>query len=352
MTIGIIAHDAHPIKEPYQGGLEMLTRLLVNELVARGHSVTTLCLEGSDLKGKMVFYSKIETSLSPSEAESDLHRFGHFYKSLNEFLTIQFDILHNHSLNHHAIISGSLTPIPFITSFHTPVFDNLNVALQAIHQAPNQMFTAVSNSLNSVYQEHLITLTTIYNGIDVNAWQTSSITENYFSWCGRICKEKGLIETMDLCHTNYIHLKIAGPIANQDYFDKHVQPRLLKYDCCEYVGHLGLLQVNDLYAKSRAFIFSSTWEEPYGLVIAEALASGTPVIANNIGAASEIITEDCGILFHLNEPQTFSSAILKLNSIDSRKCRERAEEFCSHLKMVDQYETLYHQISVRSAQLA
>ncbi len=348
MNIGIIAHDAHPIAEPYQGGLEMLTSLLVNELVNRGHEVTTLCLQGSELSGRMIYYSKVETSLAPFETETELHKFGHFYKSISEFLSKDYDLIHNHSLSHHAIISGSLLSTCFITSFHTPVFDNLNVALQAVHKNPNQVFTAVSNNLNTVYQEHLIQLQTVYNGIDLRTWDTSDITENYFSWCGRICKEKGLIEVMDLCHENGVNLKIAGPIANQDYYDTHVEPRLKDYNCCDYLGHLKHQPLNQFYAKSKALIFSSTWEEPYGLVIAEALASGTPVIGNNIGAASEIITDECGVLFDLKKPSTFKDALVDLKSIQVSKCRERAETFCSHLIMVDNYETLYYQLTQHS----
>lgn len=81
------------------------------------------------------------------------------------------------------------------------------------------------------------------------------------------------------------------------------------------------------------------------MVIAEALASGTPVIANNVGAAGEIIAEDCGVLFDINEPDTFSKAISKVNTLDSVHCRERAEYFCSHHTMVDNYEYIYMQIA-------
>ncbi|RXJ44316.1 glycosyltransferase [Gelidibacter gilvus] len=345
MKIGIIAHNDHPIFEPFQGGLEMFTSLLVNELVKRDYEVYTLCNRGSQLSGEMVFYTELDQNLNDDPVDSELNKFGEFYSSINTFLAINFDVIHNHSISHHAIVLGSVIDIPFVTSFHCPIFDNIYVAINAIKNRPNQIFTTVSNHLKVDFQKHLLNVRTVYNGIDLNAWEIYAPKEDYFSWCGRICKEKGLMEIMDLCHVNNLNLKIAGPISDRSYFEEFITPRLEKYDHCEYLGHLNQKQVNQLYAQSKAFLFSSIWQEPYGMVIAEALASGTPVIANDIGAASEIITDDCGILFDINKPETFVRAIAGLNTLDRVNCRERAENFCSHLRMVDAYEQIYIEIA-------
>lgn len=345
MRIGIIAHNAHPICEPFQGGLEMVTYLLVNELVDRNHEVHTLCKHGSELNGNMIFYTELDKNLDKDPSTSGLYEFGQFYSSINYFLDNDFDIVHNNSLSHHAIAVGSLIKLPYLTSFHTPIFDNIHVVINAINKRPDQTFTAVSHNLSSSYKKHLKNVRTVYNGINLGKWDLSTAKEDYFSWCGRICKEKGLVEIMDLCHANYLKLKIAGPVSNKIYFDELISPRLEKYDNCEYLGHLNQKQVNQLLSRSRAFLFTSVWQEPYGLVMAEALASGTPVIANTIGAASEIITDDCGILFDISEPGTFHSAIAKLTTIISASCRERAENFCSHHKMVDNYERIYLEIA-------
>ncbi len=351
MKIGIIAHDAHPICEPFEGGLEMITYLLVDELVRRGHQVTTLCNEGSQLSGNMVFYLDSQNIGMNKLDRSPLAEFGKFFKSATEFLNNNFDVIHNNSLTHHAIVLGQLCHIPFITSFHTPIFDNLSVGIQAVNKNPNQVFTAVSNSLRRAYEDHLPEVMTIYNGIDLDHWKTAYSKKDYYSWCGRICEEKGLRETMDLCHQNNIKLKFAGPISNSSYFENFIEPRLQSYDNCEYIGHLNQHGINSLLASSKAFIFSSIWEEPYGLVIAEALASGTPVIANDIGAASEIVTNQCGILFNLKSQESFSSALLEINKITSENCRQRAESFCSHKKMVSDYEVLYLSVSESKAVL-
>lgn len=345
MRIGIIAHSAHPICEPFQGGLEMMTYLLVNELVDRDHQVHTLCKQGSELKGNMIYYTQTDTDLNSDPSSSALCEFGQFHGSINDFLGNRFDIIHNNSLSHHAIALGSLLDIPYLTSFHTPVFDSIRVVLNAINKRPGQTFTTVSQNLGCSYQKYLEDVRTVYNGIDLGKWSISAEKENYFSWCGRICKEKGLLEIMDLCHANDLKLEIAGPVVNQPYFDDHIYPRLEKYNNCRYLGHLKQKQVNRLLSRSRAFLFSSIWQEPYGMVIAEALASGTPVIANDMGAAGEIITDDCGILFNIDEPGSFEGAISRADTMVPANCRERAVNFCSHHKMVDSYERIYLQIA-------
>lgn len=345
MKIGIIAHNYHPIAEPFQGGLEMFTYLLVNELVSRNYDVFTLCNRGSELKGNMIYYTELEQKCDNNVSSHNLYDFGQFYSSINNFMINDFDIIHNHTISHHAIVLGSVINIPYVTSFHCPIFENIYVAIEAIKNRPNQIFTTVSNHLNVDYQKHLKNVRTVYNGIDLEKWTISSFKDNYFSWCGRICKEKGLLEIMDLCYSYNLNLKIAGPISDTLYFDEFIVPRLEKYNNCEYLGHLNQKEVNQLYSQSKAFLFSSIWQEPYGMVIAEALASGSPVIANNIGAAGEILTDDCGILFDINDPETFAEAISKLNTIIPINCRKRAESFCSHHRMVDDYEKIYLEVS-------
>ncbi len=338
MKIGIIAHNEFPISQPYHGGLEMITFLLVAELVRRGNAVTTLCAQGSTVKGEKVYY---EPKQKNSE-NKELIELGSFSKSLVTFMKQDFDIIHNHSLHHQSIILGNYATAPFITTFHTPKFDNLHIAIDAISPNIRQYFTAVSLSLADLYKECLPEVDTVYNGINVDDWTCCQNTENYFSWSGRICPEKGLKEIIDLCESAHLALKIAGPISNLAYYQNEIMPRLKKSEYCEYVGHLTQKTLNPLVNQSSAYIFSSLWEEPYGLVIAEALASGVPVVANDVGAVSEIITEECGALFTISSADSFLFAIanaLNMNKID---CRNRALNFCSHHQMVDDYEQLYN----------
>jgi len=344
MKIGVISHCLHPLSEPFQGGLEMITYLLVDELVKRGHDVSTLCKRGSEVVGNHVYYEDIVYNSNNPNLISDIENYGLFYKNVSEFIEHDFDLIHNHCLSHHAIIAGQLVTIPFVTTFHTPMFKNIEVAKNCCKNSSRQIFTTVSRYLNGVYQKSFQPVFTVYNGIDLSLWKHDYQKKDYYSWCGRICIEKGLAEIMDLCYSQGMNLKFAGPISDQDYFADEIQPRLHRYKNSQYLGHLVQTEINDLIGRSRAFLFSSIWEEPYGLVIAEALASGTPVIANNIGAASEIIDKSSGLLFNLSKPDSFVRAIQNLKRLKPTNCRLRAEQFCCHHKMVDAYEQLYQEI--------
>ena len=339
MNIGIIAHNAHPIAQPYQGGLEMITNLLVNELVTRGHSVTTLCKEGSTLNGNMIFYTRPE--ITAEQENNALDEFEIFFTSATEFLKQDYDIIHNHTLSHHAIVLGNILNEPFITTFHTPIFKNLHAAINSIQPNINQTFTAVSRTLAKKYMAILPDVLPIYNGIDIEFWKYQPVKSNYFFWSGRICKEKGLKEVMDLCSKFKVKLIFAGPISNIDYYQEEIEPRLKAFRNCKYLGHLNQEDMSSWIARAKAHIFSSTWEEPYGLVIAEALASGTPVIANKIGAAPDILDETSGVLFDLYDESTFEYALKVVKLLDPLDCRARAVAFCGFQCMVDAYETLY-----------
>ncbi|MBP2832923.1 glycosyltransferase [Aquimarina sp. U1-2] len=343
MNIGIIAHDAHPIAEPFQGGLEMITHLLVKELTARNHHVTVLCLKESNIDAKSINYQCVGVETDDNTPGDQIFdNIRNVTRSLTEFLSKDFDIIHNHSLHYLSIILGNQSRVPFITTFHTPIFKNLSLGLQSILPSVNQCFTAVSKSLANTYKELLPEVDTIYNGIDVDKWQYQLKShEDYYVWSGRICPEKGVTEAITHCIEANLKLKIAGPVGDTTYFTKKVLPLIETNENFEYLGHLCQTELNVVVKNAKAAIFSSTWNEPYGLVIAEALACGVPVIANAVGAASEILDTTCGSLFQLNDQKSFESAVDSCANLKRKHCRIRAVDFCSHYTMVDHYEKLY-----------
>jgi UDP-glucose:tetrahydrobiopterin glucosyltransferase len=346
MKIGIICHDAFPITQPFQGGLEMITFLIVEELHHRGHEVTSLCLKGSTLSGSMVYYEEIESA--EDNLEYQLEEVAAVSKSLNNFLLQDFDVVQNHSLHYQSIILGNISHHNFITTFHTPVFSFLRVAIDVVASNVRQQFIGVSDCISDLYGKTLPKVNTIHNGIDLSIWKPKlKVTDDfYYSWSGRICKEKGLAKLMGLCLKVDITLKIAGPISDTDYFESQIKP-LLALDNFEYVGHLHQKELNEFIKNSRGYIFSSIWEEPYGLVIAEALACGVPVLANNVGAAPEILDSKSGFLFDIKKLESFKQGLNYIDSLSRKDCRNRAESFCSHHSMVDKYEALYAQMSAK-----
>lgn len=346
MKIGIICHDAHPISEPFMGGLEMITFLLVTELVKRGHEVTSLCKQGSAIPGKKVYYRN--TGTYESSDYNELQNLAITTADLNMFFQHDFDVIQNHSLHYQSIILGNITATPFITTFHTPVFPYLELGIKAVREHKNQTFIGVSESLSKLYEKELQKVDTIYNGIDVNKWEANfGEVQNYYAWCGRICKEKGVVQVIKLCIENKINLHIAGPVSHKGYYKDEVVP-LLNSPYITYVGHLNQYELNQHIKFSKGFIFSSVWEEPYGLVLAEALACGVPVLANDVGAVREILTEQSGYIYTIEKPETFAAGLQVISKLSREACRERAESFCDYVTMVSHYENLYYSVAGRT----
>ncbi|UZO82405.1 glycosyltransferase [Aquimarina sp. ERC-38] len=358
MKIAVIAHAHYPIREPYPGGLEMLTHILCNQLVLRGHDVDLyahkdsetlahvipLCDQGMQLETVDQYLAELD-GIDEAFVLKNLA----YSKAINRIANADYDVVHNHSLHYAPIIIGNNINKPMITTLHTPPFPLLQLGTVAVKDHNNQVFTAVSNRLGQIWQPYIDHYEVVYNGIDLNQWQFSPNKKSeHLLFTGRICKEKGVKDAISFALKAKLPLKIVGPKCVPEYFEKEVAPHLSN-PLISYEGHLKQSEINMLYENALATLFFSTWEEPYGLVIAESLATGTPVIAYNKGAAPEILTDSCGIL--LEEGSTFDNAgevLTRLLTIVPKDCRQRAEDFCNIQYMIDSYEDLYYRLTYKS----
>ena len=365
MRIALIAHALYPISQPYAGGLEMITHLLADALVERGHDVTLFAHADSETRAKLVPYmsrDKYETMFYDSEHEhigmnrQDMYLYVAYQNAMSQLLaedqTKPFDVVHNNSLHYVPMLLATSLDERVITSFHTPIFAHLRLALQILKDKPNQgRFTAVSGYQQQIYNE-FVPSTVVYNGIDVDAWQANlkPIADENYVWLGRICPEKGTHLAMDMCIKAGKRLTIIGPKSNADYFETEVAPRLAKHgDLIQHIGHLTQPEINDHLKQATALLFTSTWAEPYGLVLAESLACGTPVLGFGVGAMPEIITDDVGVVVPFDtanktfDEQVFVAGFEKIQHIDRQTCRQRAVDFCGAERMVADYLDLYQQ---------
>ncbi|MUP46080.1 glycosyltransferase family 4 protein [Gramella sp. BOM4] len=343
MKIAILAHNKFPICEPYAGGLEMITHLLVKNLSSRGHTVHLYALEGSDSSLHVVPFESIRCENPEITEESEN---SHMYsKAIRQIENGNYDLVHNHSMNDLPIMWAANTPLKIITSFHTPVFESIHKGLENCTFTPNQTFTTVSKSLGKLYAEHLTNYEVVYNGIDVSKWRFSiTPIKNQVCWLGRICKEKAPDSAIRMALKAGKNIVLAGPESDPEYFKTHVE-EFLGHPQVTYLGHLNHSEINKIIRESEATLFTSTWKEPYGLVIAESLACGTPVISWDIGAASEILTFKTGFLIPAFDEDIFIESISNIGSLSRRDCRKRAESFCDVSKMVNRYEALYKKLA-------
>ncbi|WP_134095889.1 glycosyltransferase family 4 protein [Novosphingobium sp. PhB55] len=344
MRIAIIAHLKHPIAEPFAGGLEMHTHLLARSLRDRGHHVTVFASACSDaaLGLEAICSETALDEVGTAEAQDVA-----FFKEHHAYLTLMnalrhssFDVVHNNSLHYLPVTLADSLPMPMVTTLHTPPFCWLESGVR-LCSAKNHGFVGVSNAVAQAWSHVAHAEEIILNGIDLErfAFRPEADAGGYLVWYGRIVPEKGLHFAIEAAEKIGLPLRIAGPILDQEYYEKRIAPMLGA--SARYLGHLGHAELAVLVGGARTFLCTPAWDEPYGLVVAEALACGVPVAAFARGAIPEILDESCGVLAVPDDVLSLAGAGLAALSLQRRACRARAEHLCDARRMVGAYEAFY-----------
>ncbi|AWX43252.1 hypothetical protein HME9304_00239 [Flagellimonas maritima] len=350
MRIAVIAHSLYPIREPFAGGLEMITHSLCSTLQSNGHIVHLYAHKDSDdrfevrpLSSNGLFPRSILLDIEAQNLGVDGESLS-YISAINTISAENYDIVHNHSLHHIPILMGNLMDAPVITTIHTPPFTLLKIGAYGTKGNNRQIFTMVSRSLHETWKSIIPNAEIIYNGIDLNKWSFNEFPKgDYLFWYGRICPEKGTVEAIEAAIKSNCKLILAGPINNKEYFEDSVES-LLENQNISYVGHLSQMEVGEYLSNAQLMLFTSLWEEPYGLTLAESLGCGTPVVAFEGGATQEILTHETGVVVPKHSIYGLVKAIHKARNLSRRKCRERAVAFCSSDSMIRGYTNLYESL--------
>ena len=158
-------------------------------------------------------------------------------------------------------------------------------------------------------------------------------------WWGRLVPEKAPHHAIDAARAAGLPIVLAGPIHDAEYFERQVRPRLGRD--VEYVGHLRQHELNELVGGAAVAVVTPQWDEPYGLVAAEAMACGTPVAAFARGALPEIVDDSTGSLAAPGDLDALANAMQRAAALDRGEVRRTAEARFAKARMVDDYERLY-----------
>ncbi len=352
MKIALIAHLKFPIAEPFHGGLEMHTHCLTQELMARGHEVILFALSASDPS-----FQIIEPTLNAVEKEGAVDLFqqepgfglefvNKFHAYLDVVTTIQrgdFDIVHNNSLHFLPLSLAHTLGCPMVTTLHCPPFPSLQSGVILARPYLGNQFVAVSQSIAQQWAADITHCKVIHNGIQVDRWHASTAgTPGTAFWYGRFCPEKGPEYAIQAAKQAGYKLRLAGSIYDQDYFDREIAPRL--DEDVQYVGHLDHRDICREAGRAAVGLFTSTWDEPFGLVLPEMLACGTPVVSFDSGAAGEILDDSCGIIVPKRNVAAMAAAMPRAAALDRAACRRRAEFHFPVGRMITDYERLYQKL--------
>ena len=343
MKIAVLAHLKHSIVQPFAGGLEMHTHLLTRALRQRGHDVTLYCSEGSDpaLGAVEVCPPTGEgTGEARADAAIDAAEEAAYARMMRDVAAGGYDLIHNNSLHTLPLrLSGAL-PAPMVTILHTPPF----VPLEAGIAVATTGLAAVSRTLADQWRGIVSDLLVIGNGIDLAIFPFQPVPdpEPYAIWFGRIVPEKGLHLAIEATRLAGLPLAFAGPRPDEAYWTSQVAPRLGP-DLVD-LGHLSQTELADHLGRARVAVVTPRWEEPFGLVVAEALACGTPVAGFRRGALPEILDASSGCLAEPDNVADLARAIRAASGLERRACGDQARALFDAAVMVDRYEAFYAQV--------
>ncbi|MER7982849.1 glycosyltransferase family 4 protein [Streptomyces sp. NPDC095817] len=350
LRIALIASARFPVREPFAGGLEAHTWALARALTSRGHHVGLFAAPGSD-PTLHLHELPVGTVTLSSAARADIsmphpvwmaehHAYLQLMLDLARDGNQQFDIVHNNSLHYLPVAMAAAVPLPVVTTLHTPPTPWLESAIQTQDPCP-VTFAAVSTHTAHAWQASVPAARVVRNGVDTRLWSQGP-GGNDLVWSGRIVPEKGPHLAVEAARKAGFALRLAGPVGDERYFTEYVKPLL--GDGIDYVGHLNQHRLAQLVGSAAAVLVTPCWDEPYGLVVAEALACGTPVCGFDRGALREILTSACGRLAPADDVAALADLLPETVQLDRGAARKRAEEFCSLESMAGSYSALYEEL--------
>lgn len=346
LRICLIASSRFPISEPFAGGLEAHTAALAGALRQRGHRVTLFAAKGSahgldieDLPAAVFRSSRAarrDVGATPAEWLHDHHAYLTLMLRLAHEGSTRFDVIHNNSLHHLPLAMASMVDVPMVTTLHTPPVDWLESAVSFV--PASSRFVAVSQATSTAWS-HVVSSAVVLNGVDTSVWAPGPGGGGADVWSGRVVPEKGAHLAARSAQLSGRPLVLAGPLMDPAYFERELRPLLS--DRIRYIGHLPHSELVRVVRAAPVAIVTPCWDEPYGLVAAEALACGTPVAAFSRGALVEIVDEHSGRLAQPGDVCALARATLEASHLDRTVVRRQAVARLSLDRMVSEYETIY-----------
>lgn len=355
MHVVILAAARHPLRQPFAGGLESLTWALVRGLRERDVDVTLFAGPGSDpaLDARELTVApfhlsdvaRSDASMPPEPWLREHHAYLQVMLELRDRLDV--DVIHNNSLHFLPLALAQACAAPMLTTLHTPPTPWLEPTIALMDQT-RSTFVAVSTHTARQW-EHVAHAEVVHNGVDTAAW-TPGRGGDDLVWVGRVVPEKAPHQAIRVATASGRKIRLAGPVGNAEYFRSEVQPLLGPR--AEYVGHLDAAALHDLVGSSAAMVVTPEWDEPYGLVAAESLACGTPVVGFRRGGLPEFVVDECGALVAPGDVAAAAAEVDRVCAMDRQGCRDHAVSHCSLDVMVDAYLAHYLDLATRLGRAA
>ena len=333
MRVGIIAPISWRVPPRHYGPWERVVSILTEGLVRRGIDVTLFATADSVTSARLVAVAPAGYSEDPSidvKVYEGLHIAAAFERA------DEFDLLHNH-FDFLPLTYSRLVRTPVVTTIHG--FSSERIV--PVYRAYNDVGHYVSIS-NADRHPGLAYVTTVYHGIPLEEFTFRRDPGDYLLFFGRIHPEKGAREAVELARRSGMRLVMAGIVQDEVYFREVVAP-LIDGHQVRYVGSVGPEQRDALLGGAFALLHLISFEEPFGLSVVEAMATGTPVIAFPRGSMPEIVVDEA-TGFLVDSIEAAEDALRRVPSLDRLACRMHVETRFSAERMVDDYISVYRKV--------
>jgi glycosyltransferase involved in cell wall biosynthesis len=337
MRIAQVAPLTEAVPPKLYGGTERVVYWLTEELVALGHDVTLFASGDSVTSARLDAPWPRALRLDGSVRDPNaLHMMmlERVYRQADDF-----DILHFH-LDYYPFSLFARQRTPFVTTMHgrldlpehQPLFDTFG-SVPVISISDSQR--------RPVPQAHWVR--TIHHGLPENLLKPQPVSPSYFAFLGRIAPEKGIDRAIHIARHCGVKLKVAAKVdkADEDYYEQHIKPMFDTNDV-EYIGEIADKDKSAFLSGAIALLVPIDWPEPFGLVMIEAMACGTPVIAFNRGSVPELL-EDGLTGFVVEDEIGAIGAVDRLGQLSRRKIRQRFEQRFTARRMAKDYLAVYRQ---------
>jgi glycosyltransferase involved in cell wall biosynthesis len=339
MRIAQIAPLYESVPPKFYGGTERVVSWLTEELVAMGHEVTLFASGDSLTSARLVPVCPTALRLHPNCIDQLAHHVIELEMIIHE--KDEFDLIHFHTDYLHFPLSRSAR-LQQVSTLH----GRLNIEdLVPLYQ---EFWDMPLISISDAQRAPLPWANwqgTVHHGLPENSFEAWLEPGQYLAFLGRISPEKGVDQAIAIAKRCEIPLKIAAKVdrSDREYFESRIKP-LLDCELIEFVGEICEGEKNEFLGNAIALLFPIDWDEPFGIVLIEAMASGLPVVAYPRGSVPEII-DDSVSGFLVQDIESAARAVRQIDRIDRRKCRRHFEKRFTAKRMAQDYLTIYQAIA-------
>lgn len=365
MRIAILAPPYLPVPPPLYGGTEKIVSLLTEGLVAAGHDVTLFASGDSQTSAKLV--SIFPNALGNSGLTKDDHEkpLAHYHECYAR--ADAFDIIHSHG-QYLSLPEADGIATPVVFTWHGSFYpgETTEEKRETLRKYQHLNYISISNNQRAGLPE-LNYVATVYNAIEMpQGWENrgnkGTAEDDYLLWVGRMSPKKGCLDAILAAKTLGMRLEMAAAIdpIDREYFETVIKPHIDGKNVI-YHGEIGHDALVELYGGALATLYPISWHEPFGLVMVESMAAGTPVVAYDIGSVPEIVRDGVNGYVIGNQQEKVKNhtrkliektgiagmveAVKRIDRIDRAACRADVEQRFSVRRMVSDYLQVYEKLA-------